>query len=217
MNEDSSLIESNFTFLEEEPFLKNISEEEHLLLEAFRYTSWTGKSFYPGQRSVLRVQESSRVSSFRPISEDISMLASRAYGILSREFEKTGRKVKYITFIQEKAPKKAHRMDIAHIGAAKWHNHDSGESSSQALLVLSERSGTEFVHGSVSRTSGLFNTLRGGIHKDVEDALASGNAKISTLKPGYAAFFNQKTIHKRSQFQDEEPRVVAIVEFEVEN
>lgn len=102
MNEDLSLIESHFTFSEEGPFLRNISEEERLFLEAFRYTSWTGKAFSPGQRSVIRVQGANKVFPFRPISEDISNMASRAYGILSREFERSGRSVKHIDFIQEK-------------------------------------------------------------------------------------------------------------------
>ncbi len=192
-------------------FLDGLSQEERNFFVAFRYSAWDGKVLKPGQRYPVIYDEERGLQVFQDrYPRDIKDMFARAYGIIKREFEADGRKVKSVAFVQEKAPKETSlfkRMDIAHVGAAKWHNHDEGRPGEQAIIVLSDDTFTEFAVGEIGENSGDF-------HENVEQALAEGKAQKVSLPAGTVGHMNKETVHRRGAFKDQEARVVAVVSFE---
>ncbi len=183
-----------------------LSQEQKNSLVELRYVPWDGKFLHPGERLVVQLNAKGRDGLMSPISDDAYGMLQRAYGMLENHFLLQGKTIKRITFIQERRPND--ELGIANTGAGMWHNHIK-DGKGNALIVLDDEGGTEFIEGSleVKDTSKV-------THQEVKEALDSGKVSKKLLKAGHVGHFNNETLHKRAGFFSGEPRVAIVVEFE---
>lgn len=194
-----------------EYFPGHLSEEQRNSLIELRYVPWNGGFLPPGERLVAQLNAKGRDSLVSPISDDAYGMLRRAYGMLENHFLLQNKSIKRITFIQERRPNDDgdhEQRTIANTAAGEWHNHIK-DSKGNALIVLDDEGGTEFIEGSleVKDTSKV-------THQEVKEALDSGKANKKLLKAGHVGHFNNETLHKRAGFFSGEPRVAIVVEFE---
>ena len=116
-----------------------------------------------------------------------------------------------IIFIQERRPRDTgdhEERTIENSNAGQWHNH-LRDSRNNAVIVLDDDGGTEFIEGTLEVQNKANVT-----HEEVEAALQSRTAQKKILKAGHVGHFNNETLHKRAKFTSNELRVAMVIQFE---
>ena len=189
-------------------FDHKLSEEYRNGLIELRYLPWSGKPLNPGDRIVVQMNDNGRTGRlYMPITEDAQQVLLRSYAVVKNYFLEKGKRVKMISFIQERKPNKL-GLTLENIGSGLWHNHLK-ESEQNALIVLDDEVGTDFIEGELEVADEANVTA-----SEVAAALQSGKAEQKRLDAGQVGHFTNKTLHKRAAFHSDDPRVAIVVEFE---
>lgn len=194
------------------PFAARLSQEERNFFEALRFTSWTDKPLMPGQRRVAiikpRAKFQNELSSY--FTEDALHLFDHDINILKRVFEVDGRKILRVILIQEKKPEQGLAKTIENTYAGAWHHHRQGAvgEGKSTIVVLADKGGTDFADGHLD-----VDEKKTDIHDQAVEALRGGSLVRKKLPSGTPGHFNKNTIHRRANFEEEDPRVVLLVEY----
>lgn len=196
-----------------EIFNNLITQEEKNILLDLRYLPWTGKSIKPGQRLSLEFNENGVITGLRDkISTPfwVNEALTKVFLILKKYFEKDGRKIKNVVFIQEKrVPSGKQPFQIEHFG--NWHNHLARDSENSSIVVFDEEGGaTDFIEGTFEDVDENQRLTQ----EAVSTALTKGKLTERRLPAGQIGHFNKKTIHRRGELISDEPRMVFVIEYE---